>query len=131
MFHEEFAGRRATPEQHLQEADSLLAAAMLNLEAGKLALASEAFWGTVAHIFQAIAELRGMRHESNLDFRTIKDWLVSETRNPELNEAYERTYQLHRNFYRIIMTREDVESRAQHAIALAHAARPYAQSTSP
>ena len=121
-----FATRRATPEQHLQESDILRAAAMINLEAGNLALASEAFWGMVAHLFQAIAEIRGMRHESNLDFRTIRDWLIAETQNHQLNESYERTYQLHRNFYRITLTPEEIETRSRHALALADAARPYA-----
>ena len=95
--------------------------------AGDLALASEAFWGIVAHILQAIAERRGIRHESNLDFRIIKDWLVAETQNHELNRLYFNAYQLHRNFYRIILRREDIEFWSKHAIALADAARPFAQ----
>ena len=121
-----FADSRATPEQHLQESDSLRIAAEINLKSGNLALASEAFWGMVAHLFQAIAERRGMRHESNLDFRSIRDWLIAETRNHDLNESYELTYHLHRNFYRITLTKEEIEIRAQYALALADAARPYA-----
>ena len=94
---------------------------------GKFGLASEAYWGMVAHILQAIAEKRGMRHISNLDFRVIMDWLVAETGNEQLKIWFQRTYRLHQNFYRIIMTREEIEIRSQSAIALADAARPFAQ----
>ena len=123
---DEFAGRRATPEQHLQESDSLRAAAERNLAAGDLALASEAYWGVVAHVLQAIAERRGMKHDSNLDFRTIKDWLINETRNHQLDRWYRQAYRLHRNFYRIILTRAEIETGAQYALNLADAARPFA-----
>ena len=94
---------------------------------GDLALASEAFWGMVAHMLQAVAERRGMKHETNLDFRDIKDWLARETGNDEARMWFSRTYELHRNFYRIIMTHSDIETRAQYALALADAARPFAQ----
>ena len=123
---DEFAGRRATPEQHLQESDSLRAAAERNLATGDLALASEAYWGVVAHMLQAIAERRGMKHETNLDFRTINDWLINETRNDEMDEWYFRIYRLHQNFYRIIMTHDEVVEHSQYALNLADAARPFA-----
>lgn len=93
---------------------------------GDLALASEAYWGMVAHMLQAVAELRGMRHETNLDFRTIKDWLIDETGDATLDRLFFRTYQLHQNFYRIIMTLDDIITRSRQALALADAARPYA-----
>ena len=122
---DEFAGHRATPEEHLQESDSLRAAAERNLAAGDLALASEAYWGVVAHMLQAIAERRGMKHDSNLDFRTINDWLINETQNEELEDWYSTTYRLHQNFYRIILKRTDIETRSQYALNLADAARPF------
>ena len=123
---DEFAGRRATPEEHLQESDSLRDAAKHCMSVGKLGLASEAYWGMVAHILQAIAERRGMRHISNLDFRVIMDWLVGETGNEQLKIWFQRTYRLHQNFYRIIMTPEEIEARSESALALADAARPFA-----
>ena len=121
----EFAGRRATPEQHLQESDSLRAAAERNLVTGDLALASEAYWGVVAHALQAIAERSGMKHDSNLDFRTIKDWLVNETKNDEIENWYRQTYWLHRNFYRITLTRTEIETWSPCALNIADAARPF------
>ena len=72
-----------------------------------------------------------MRHESNLDFRTIKDWLVSETQNHALGILFLNAYQLHRNFYRIALTREEIEFWSQDALDLADAARPFAQSPTP
>ena len=122
-----FADRNATPEQHLQTSDSLRHAAQRSLATGDLAYASEGFWGMVAHLLQAIAEIQGMRHETNLDFRVIMEWLVAETGNGQLNRMFRQTYDLHRNFYRIVMTREEIEIHSRVAIALADAARPFAQ----
>ena len=123
---DEFAGRRATPEEHLQASDLLRKAAVRALANGELALASEAFWGTVAHALQGAAERHGLRHETNMDFRDIKDWLVDETGDAQIHVWFLRAYELHQNFYRIVMTREDIETRTQHALAVADAARPFA-----
>ena len=68
-----------------------------------------------------------MRHESNLDFRTIKNWLIDQTQNDEMDDWFENAYQLHRNFYRIILKQEDIEFLSQFAITFADAARPFAQ----
>ena len=125
-FHD-LAGRRATPEQHIQASDYLRATAENALLTGDLVLASEAYWGVVAHMLQAIAERRGMRHISNLDFKVIKNWLIEETRNDDLDDWYFLTYRLHQNFYRIVMTRDEVEICSRLALALADAARPFAQ----
>ena len=123
----EFAGRRATPEEHLQVSDLLRTAAVYNLRTGNLALASEAFWGVVAHILQAIAERHGIKHTTNRDFEVINDWLVAKTGNDQMRFWFRRAYRLHQNFYRIVMTIQDIDARAQYAIALADAARPFAQ----
>ena len=120
------AQRRATPEQHVQASYSMRDMAEHCLATGNLPLASEAYWGMVAHMLQAIAEKRDMRHDTNLDFRTIKDWLTDETQNTELNHLFIETYELHRNFYRIVMTRDEVVERSRFAVALADTARPFA-----
>ena len=122
-----FAGRHATAEQHLQTSDSLRQAAERSLATGDLALASEAFWGITAHMLQGVAENHGMKHNSNLDFRVIKDWLVAKTQIVELDEWFERAYRLHQNFYRIVMSRADIQSWSKYAIYIADAARPFAQ----
>ena len=122
-----FAGRRATPEQHMLASDSFRATAERALENDDLPLASEACWGMAAHALQALAESHGLKHRTNLDFRDIKDWLVAKTGEQQINIWFLRAYELHQNFYRIVMTREDIESRSPHAIALADAARPFAQ----
>ena len=121
-----FAGRRATPEEHLQVSNLFRATAERAIAAGDLALASEAYWGMVAHMLQAVAERHGLKHTTNLDFRDIKDWLVAETGDSQLHRSFRQTYQLHQNFYRIVMTIDDIETRSPLAIALADAARPYA-----
>ena len=110
----------------MRESDSLRDAAALCMSVGKFGLACEAYWGVVAHMLQAIAQRRGMRHRSNLDFRAIMDWLAAETGNEELKTWFQRTYRLHQNFYRIIMTTEEIEARSESALALADAARPFA-----
>ena len=122
-----FAGRRATPEQHLQASDLLRTVAARAFANGELVLVSEAIWGVVAHTLQAVAELHGLKHDTNLDFRHIKDWLVEETGDGQIHIWFLRAYELHQNFYRIQMTREDIESRYPHALELADAARPFAK----
>lgn len=122
----EFAGRRATPEQHLRVSDSLRATAENAVATGDLPLASEAYWGAVAHVFQAIAERHGIRHDTNRDFEVIRDWLVGEVGDDALFRWFRLTYRLHQNFYRIIMTHDEVVERSRFAIALADAARPFA-----
>lgn len=77
-------------------------------------------------MLQAIAEKRGMKHDTNMDFRVIMGWLVSETGNQQLNRLFRQTYDLHRNFYRIVMSRDEIETCSRVAIAIADAARPYA-----
>ena len=57
---DEFEGRRATPEQHLTVSDSLRATGQNAVATGDLPLASEAYWGVVAHVFQAVAERHGI-----------------------------------------------------------------------
>ena len=81
----------------------------------------------VAHMLQAVAERHGLKHTTNLDFRTIKDWLIDKSGDATLDRLFFRTYQLHQNFYRIVMTIDDIEIRALQALALAAAARPFAQ----
>ena len=122
-----FAIRQATPEQHLQTSDALRHTALLILASGDLALASEAYWGVVPHMLQAVAERHGIRHTTNRDFEVISNWLTNEIGNEQIRIWFRRSYRLHQNFYRIVMTREDIEIRAQYAIALADAARPFAQ----
>ena len=122
---DEFEGRRATPEQHLTVSDSLRATGQNAVATGDLPLASEAYWGVVAHVFQAVAERHGIRHTTNRDFEVIRDWLVDEAGDQVLIRWFQRTYELHQNFYRIIMTRDEVVVRSRFAVALADAARPF------
>ena len=106
-------------------------AAAHNMVTGNLALASEAFWGVAAHMLQAVAERHGLKHTTNRDFEVINNWLSTKIGNEQTMSWFRRTYRLHQNFYRIVMTREDIEFRSKFALDLADAARPYAQSTSP
>ena len=52
--------------------------------------------------------------------------MVDEAGDQVLIRWFQRTYELHQNFYRIIMTRDEVVVRSRFAVALADAARPFA-----
>ena len=123
---DEFADRRATMEDHLRASDSLRQSAERALDAGDLVLASEAYWGIVAHALQAVAEQNGIRHSTNLDFKRIISWLISETQNGQIRIWFERSYRLHQNFYRIVMTHGDIRDYSQYALRLADEIRVYA-----
>lgn len=125
-YPEEFADRRATARDHLQASDSLREAARRAIDDGDLVLASEAYWGVVAHILQAVAETHGIPHSTNLDFERINNWLVAETHNEKLEGAFERSYRLHQNFYRIVLTQEEIRGYSHYALALADEVRDYA-----
>ena len=121
-----FADRRATAQDHLQASDSLRESAQQAIDDGNLVLASEAYWGVVAHALQAVAEQHGIRHSTNLDFQRISRWLISETQNPELADLYRESYNLHRNFYRVVLTHQEVRRYSQYALRLADEVRDYA-----
>ena len=91
-----------------------------------MVLASEAYWGIVAHALQAVAERNGIKHSTNLDFERINNWLISETRNGQLDYWYDMSYRLHRNFYRIVFKQEEIRDLSRHALALADEIRDYA-----
>ena len=125
-FPREFADQHATAQEHLHASDSLREAARQAIDDGNLVLASEAYWGVVAHALQAVAEKHGIPHSTNLDFRRIIDWLVSETHNIELEDWFQRSYHLHQNFYRIVMNQEVIRDYSQFALRLADEIRVYA-----
>ena len=89
-------------------------------------LASEAYWGVAAHALQAVAERHGIKHSTNLDFKRAIEWLITETGDNDLNGLFQRTYYLHRNFYQIVMTPEEVRENSQHALRLADQIRTFA-----
>ena len=89
-------------------------------------LASEAYWGVAAHALQAVAERNGIRHSTNLDFRRIIDWLVLQTRNDELPVWFQRSYDLHQNYYRVVMSQQEVHDLSHYALRLAGEVRDFA-----
>ena len=123
-----FQERSATAEQHLQSSDRWRAIAQKALDSGDTALASEALWGATSQLVQAIAKHQGQPHENHTDFRKTASWLSNETANPDIPIWYSRTFALHRNFYRIVLSHDEVRYRSTFAIAFLDAARPYAQS---
>ena len=125
-FLEAFADRRATAEDYLQASDSLRESAGRAFDAGDLVLASEACWGVVARALQAVAERHGIPHSTNLDFLRINKWLISETQNREIADLYRWSYNLHRNFYRIVLKDQEISDLAQFALRLADEVRDFA-----
>lgn len=121
-----FKERRATREEHLDASESLRASADASLVVNDFVIASEAYWGAVAHILQAIAERNGLRHWSNRDFGEIVDWLIGETGDSQLLFSFARVYMLHRNFYRIVLDEHEVRAHARYAIDLADRIRGFA-----
>ena len=89
-------------------------------------LASEAYWGVAAHALQAVAERHGIKHSTNLDFNRITNWLVTQTRDGKLIDWFDAAYYLHQNFYKIVMTPEEVRENSQHALRLADQIRTFA-----
>ena len=81
----------------------------------------------IAHILKAVAEIHGLKHQTNLDFRDIKDWLIGKTREQQIQIWFLHSYQLHQNFYRILMTQEEIDERFESVMALAEIARPFAK----
>lgn len=118
--------RRATREEHLDASARLRVVADASLLARDFIIASEAYWGTVAHMLQAIAERHGLRHWSNRDFGEIVDWLIGETSDSQLLFSFARVYMLHRNFYRIVLDEHEVQANARYAIELADGIRGFA-----
>ena len=121
-----FKERRATREEHLEASSSLRAAAAASLKDRDFIIASEAYWGVVAHMLQAIAERQSLRHWSNRDFGEIIDWLIGETNDSQFLFLFARAYMLHRNFYRIVLDDHEVQDNARYAIALADGIRVFA-----
>lgn len=128
MWHHEsvFEERSATAEQHLQSSDRWRSIAEQALESGDQALASEALWGATSQIVQAVAKRQGQPHENHTDFRKTASWLSTETANPNLTSWYSQSFALHRNFYRIVLSHDEVRDRSTDAIAFLNAARPFA-----
>ena len=110
----------------MEASDLLRQSARQAIDDGNLVLASEAYWGVAAHALQAVAERHGIPHSTNLDFRTIIEWLVSGARSDDVVEWYRKSYDLHRNFYQIVMTQDDVRDHSHYALRLADQIRPFA-----
>lgn len=123
-----FRERRATREEHLHASSNIRELATVALSEGNLVVASEACWGVVAHMLQAIAERHGLKHQRNRDFDDIVNWLVSETDDQDLRLSYSRAYRLHRNFYRIVLHEREVEDDARYAMDLVDRIREFADS---
>ena len=123
-----FMERRATLANHLDASISLTGTASDALGDGNLVFASEAYWGVVAHMLQAIAERHGLDHRSNRDFKEIVVWLVGETHDRDLLWLFARAYTLHRNFYRIVLDEQEIRDYALHAMDLVDRIREFADS---
>lgn len=121
-----FRERRATREEHLDASSNIRVVAAVALSEGDLVVASEACWGAVAHMLQAIAERHGLEHQRNRDFDDIVNWLVGETDDHGLRFSYSRAYRLHRNFYRIVLDEREVRDDASYAMDLVDRIREFA-----
>ena len=123
-----FKERRATLEEHLNASANLQETAAVALSDGNLVLASEACWGVVAHMLQAIAERHGLSHWSNRDLDDIVSWLVGKTNDHGLRFPFACAYTLHRNFYRIVLVEDEVQDNARYAMDLVDRIREFADS---
>lgn len=121
-----FRERRATSADHLEASTSLKDTAVAAFRNGDLVIASEAYWGVVAHMLQAIAERHDLDHRSNQDFKEIVQWLVEKTDDRDLLWLFTLAYRLHRNFYRIVLDEREVQDYASYAIDLADRIREFA-----
>ena len=123
-----FRERRATRLDHLEVSTDLRDTAAAALRIGDLVSASEAYWGVVAHMLQAIAERHGLTHRSNQDFKAIVQWLVGETNDRDLLRLFTHAYTLHRNFYRIVLDEREVKDYSKSATELVYRIREFADS---
>ena len=89
-------------------------------------MASEAWWGAVSQLIQAVAKRNGLPSNNHADLRQTASWIGAEIENPELPVWYNRTFALHRNFYRIVLTHDEVEDRSTYAAALLDSATKFA-----
>ena len=86
-------------QTYRERSRSFLAKAREELDVGDLVQASEKAWGAAAMIVKAVAEQRGIPHESHNGLWRIVEDLDSETGDEELTDLFTFASALHKNFY--------------------------------
>ena len=85
---------------------------MVELEADDLIQASEKFWGSAAQAIKCLAESRGWRHNSHIQFYNIMATLEREATSSKLHYAFDAASQLHTNFYENWQDEDQIRRRA-------------------
>ena len=86
-------------QTYRERSRAFLANAKEEFDAGDLVQASEKAWGSAAMIVKAVAEQRGIPHESHNGLWRIVEDLDSETGDEELTDLFTFASSLHKNFY--------------------------------
>ena len=90
-----------------------LAKALHELEAGDLTQASEKGWGAAAQMVKAVADERGMGHQSRRAILIVAQQLARETGDYDMDMQLSMARDLRINFDEDILNQEEVEWRLQ------------------
>ncbi|WP_054842448.1 PaREP1 family protein [Vulcanisaeta distributa] len=96
-------------EVYLRLSEDYLKAADELYNKGDLVQAGEKYWGAIAALLNAIAELRGWDHYSHRDYDVIIGRLYKETKDKSILTNFRMAEGLHANFYHNFMDREEFE----------------------
>ena len=96
-------------ETYRERSREFLYKAREELEGGDLVQASEKSWGAAALIVKAVADLRGLDHQSHRHLFSVVGDMARETNDTELVRLFHVANGLHGNFYEDWLSRELVE----------------------
>ena len=85
-----------------------LAKAREELAAGDLEQASEKAWGAASLMLKAVAQQRGLDHETHNQLFRVLRVVVSELDDQELRRLFNDANGLHHNFYEHRLTAEEI-----------------------
>ena len=90
-----------------------LAKALQELEAGDLTQASEKGWGAAAQMVKAVADQRGIEHQSHRAILIAAQQLARETGDHDMDIQLSIARDLHTNFYEDILDQHEIQWRLQ------------------